>query len=112
MLIDITNRECLGQVSIDSELKILLENLGFENSSWHNDLCASYTLDKNFGEKEIRLWIDYDKNKDQEILDNTKYGLSLFDDCSFIETFIQSDKASDIIEFIKSDKFKTILEGF
>jgi len=95
-------QDCFSEeASIDTGLLTVLELLGFENSSWQNDVCPSYTLDHQSGERELRVWVEFDNVDERENPDSCKYGVCYYSAGSIIEFFtIESDKPAQIIEHV------------
>lgn len=57
-----TSWKSMDQTGHDQSIQDTLENLCFEDSSWGNDMCASFHSD----ESGLRLWIDYKDPADRE----------------------------------------------
>ena len=87
--------------SIDSELLEFITKQGFKESSYKNDTCPSYTLDHNFGERELRLFIDFDDKDMREIEGYGKY---------FLHYSIEG-ALTNLIEPINTDDTSEIKKG-
>lgn len=76
---------------------------GFADQSWHNDVCPRF--DKQLpDETSLVIWIDYLNPTDRECPNEKRFAVALYDDeCTHIETLIESDSWQEIIDFIKGD---------
>ena len=55
----------------DEKIETQLRDLGFIDSSWHNDISPSF----HHEERRLRLWIDYIDEDDQETEDEFRFVL-------------------------------------
>lgn len=86
-----------------------LKPFGFEDSSWHNDMCPSLHADlEEETDREgngfkigYRLWIDSSDPEDREMGDETMtYALHRYIDDEYHEEIVASDHLKDIFEWI------------
>lgn len=87
------------QASIDTGLLAYLLARGFEESSYRNDICPSYCLDHNFGERELRVFVDFDNLEDREHNPSRKYTVCLNDNGCQMDSYV-SDNPEQVKSYI------------
>ena len=66
---------------------------GFKDTSWHNDICPS------FSSATHKIWVDYANPTDRELEYQSRFTLCLIDaDGEYIDTLTQSDDWTDILK--------------
>lgn len=72
---------------------------GFEDSSWHNDVCPSF-LDK---ERRLQVFIDYADTSEREFEKSRRFRLHrLNEHLEYVETIAGSDDWSEILAAIEA----------
>ena len=71
---------------LEKETITALENMGFENTSWHNDMSASYSKNWDSDGDLFRLWVS-DQTPDSEEMNME---LSNF-------LFVHEDESQDVL---------------
>jgi len=75
---------------------------GFEDSSWHNDVCPSWSKQLDNG-NYLRLWVDYTAIEDREYKEGGRFCLQLHSpDFEFTQDLMQSDSLDEVTQFIAS----------
>lgn len=70
---------------------------GFEDQSWHNDVCPSFWHEAN----RLRIWIDYANPRDREDETMTRFALVRTDEeCTHVADIVHSDDWADILAAI------------
>ena len=85
--------------NLDSKAKDL-ESLGFEDSSWHNDICPSYSLYQT-GDKHVQIFIDYLDPALREFPDWKRYLVIAVDSDNTTSPMFRSDDWGEAIAFLK-----------
>ena len=74
---------------------------GFEDQSWHNDVCPRFDKQLPNGNWLV-LWVDYLNPEDREYPKEKRFVVALFDDeYTHIETLLESDSWQEIVDFVK-----------
>ena len=77
---------------------------GFEDSSWHNDVCPSFSKDL-FNGQVLRLWIERKCADDREYPELPRFSVALHDfDAAFLDTLATSDDYAEIERAIAAFK--------
>lgn len=74
---------------------------GFDDISWHNDVCPSWTNEK----QTLRIWIHPKKREDREWAEGDRFALALYEpegegDC-WVKDLATSENWEDILEAVK-----------
>ena len=78
---------------------------GWEDNSWHNDVCPSMDYDLG-GERMIRIWFDYADPEMRECgADGKRYALAIGEYCG-LEPLLNSDDLGEILAYIDTNKLK------
>lgn len=75
---------------------------GFNDTSWHNDICPSWTHET----RNLRLWIEYADPEQREYPDMKRFALTENEATNESEgpkTFIETDDFNDIINYLKEN---------
>lgn len=77
---------------------------GFMDSSWHNDVCPSFSKDL-FNGQVLRLWVERECADDREYPDLPRFSVALHDfDAAFLDTLATSDDFAEIEQAIAAFK--------
>jgi len=79
-----------------------LEKLGFENSSWHNDLAPSYTNKKG----NVQVFF-FDLNNDEMKIEQKKFKYSLMkldEHGEYLDGIGQTNSFDEMIELVKKNE--------
>jgi len=79
-----------------------LEKLGFENSSWHNDLAPSYTNKKG----NVQVFF-FDLNNDEMKIEQKKFKYSLMkldEHGEYLDGISQTNSFDEMIELVKKNE--------
>lgn len=84
-----------------TEMPGVPEGYGFVETSWHNDMCPSFTSD----EIGMTLWIDYPHADDREFPDSKRFVIQSQDHGVETGEFsLNTDDWNEVLAFIASRK--------
>jgi len=63
----------------DESIQLWLEDRGFKDSSWHNDMCPSFIHE----DREWRVWIDDSSPAEREVEGASRFELHQMNDDEF-----------------------------
>jgi hypothetical protein len=69
---------------------------GFSDSSWHNDVCPSYSSEL-FG---LRIWIDYVDPAQREVDQDERFLVTPLDDGTH-DVFVQTDDWNAVLAYVE-----------
>ena len=78
---------------------------GWEDNSWHNDVCPSMDYPLG-GEKILRIWFDYADPEMREC-GGGRYALAIGEYCE-LESLMGSDDLGEILDYIEKNNLKKI----
>lgn len=73
----------------------------FEDISWKNDACPSFSL-KPVGDVVIILWVDYEDPESREC-GGTRYAVHRYINDDFNECLFETESPEAIIKYLKSE---------
>jgi hypothetical protein len=91
------SKEYINNYDINNDI---LESFGFIDSSWHNDLCPSYSILSKDEQKNITIWFPNSETQDydNEQFDNFSIDFHNGEEIFFIPSI------DDVLSIIKSNQ--------
>jgi hypothetical protein len=91
------SKEYINNYDINNEI---FESFGFIDSSWHNDLCPSYSILSKDGQKNITIWFPNSETQDydNEQFDNFSIDFHNGEEIFFVPSI------DDVLSIIKSNQ--------
>lgn len=62
----------------DPDVERVLLNCGFVDESWHNDVCARFTRNRDDG-RTACIWVDHIDPAQREVTTSTRYSVCFYD---------------------------------
>lgn len=93
-------------IDITPEEYSTLMELGFEDTSWHNDECASF-IKGDYEKDHLRVWVDYPKQEDRAFPDAGRYTLEFVEETgvdSIITHLLTTDDLKELVYKIQEDE--------
>jgi hypothetical protein len=85
-------------VAIPAEILRLVRAGRLEDTSWHNNVCPSFTVSGNTG---VRLWVGEDNPADREVPGDRRFTVSLYeDDGTWLGVAESTDCVVEVLEYL------------
>ena len=74
----------------------------WEDTSWHNDTCPSFQVDRGADNGFVRVYVDYIGEDDREFEDGARFGVCLLDEHGdYLEDVIDTDSWLEVLTTVK-----------
>ena len=83
------------EFAIETQVLHALEASGFEDDSWHNDICPSFVRACTFHDRPdgtvVKIWVDAADPADRE-LESTRYMVAAYNECEPVTDAYETDR--------------------
>lgn len=72
---------------------------GFEDTSWHNDICPSFSRELADGSKVV-IFVDYEDLEKRELSDENRFNVYVINEDDTYKGTLATDVWSKVLEFV------------
>jgi hypothetical protein len=87
---------------LPNEIAALVASGELIDTSWHNDMCPSFSPNGISPDGSVRVWVDFEDRNDREYPDGKRYLVSLHNESGEgIDNPVETDSLKEVLDYLK-----------